>query len=175
VPATVEINRAPVLTLWAAVVGERMGLDADAALSVGRAVAGLNAQSKGRRLGLFQPKDAGKKPAGERFAVAMCGRAVPVAVTPDGLRAVSGGKPVEPEAVESYLDAKFGDALPTVRSAMKRLATSYAPAELAEVAYPLYESFRPSVPAGKKGWGAKGVLDLGLLGQLRRNKGKSRR
>src|SRR6202051_1205114 len=48
------INRAPVLTLWATTVAERLGFDHDEALSLGRAVAGLNAQSKGRRLGIFQ-------------------------------------------------------------------------------------------------------------------------
>jgi hypothetical protein len=30
----------------------------------------------------------------------------------------------------------------------------------------LYERFRPDIPAGKSGWGAKGDLDLGLIGQL---------
>jgi hypothetical protein len=49
----VKINRAPVLTLWATIVAERLGYDHDAALTLGKAVAGLNAQSKGRRLGLF--------------------------------------------------------------------------------------------------------------------------
>jgi hypothetical protein len=46
--ARVTINRAPVLTLWAAVVAERLGYDREASLTLGRAVAGLNAQSKGR-------------------------------------------------------------------------------------------------------------------------------
>ena len=41
------INRAPVLTFWAAVVGEVLGFDHDEALTLGRAVAGLNAYSKG--------------------------------------------------------------------------------------------------------------------------------
>ena len=48
---TVTINRAPVLTLWAAVVAEELGFDADTALTLGKAVAGLNAQTKGRSLG----------------------------------------------------------------------------------------------------------------------------
>src|ERR1043166_265832 len=52
-------NRAPVLTLWAAVVAERLGFDRAAALTLGKAVAGLNAQAKGRRLHLFE------KPAAE--------------------------------------------------------------------------------------------------------------
>ena len=37
---------------------------------------------------------------------------------------------------------------------------------LAEEAYALYESFRPSIPAGKRGWGAAGVLDLGRVRAL---------
>jgi len=43
----VRINRAPVLTLWAAVVAERLGFDRDEALTLGRAVAGLNTYAKG--------------------------------------------------------------------------------------------------------------------------------
>jgi len=30
--------------------------------------------------------------------------------------------------------------------------------------------FRPDIPAGKKGWGAKGDLDLGLIGRLAKEK-----
>jgi len=48
-------NRAPVLTLWAAVVAEVLGFEHDEALTLGRAGAGLNAYSKGVSLGLFQP------------------------------------------------------------------------------------------------------------------------
>lgn len=72
--APIRINRAPVLTLWASVVAERLGFDRDAALTLGRAVAGR--------------------------------------------------------------------------------------------AYGLYEEFRPSVPAGMRGWGAAGQLDLGRLAWL---------
>jgi hypothetical protein len=43
----ISINRAPVLTLWAAIVAERLGFTHDEALTLGRAVAGLNAYSKG--------------------------------------------------------------------------------------------------------------------------------
>ena len=48
-PDRIQINRAPVLTLWAAVVAKRLGFNRDEALSLGKALAGLNAQSKGRR------------------------------------------------------------------------------------------------------------------------------
>ena len=49
------MNRAPVLTLWATVVAEVLGFEHDEALTLGRTVAGLNADSKGVSLGLFQP------------------------------------------------------------------------------------------------------------------------
>ncbi len=52
---SLTINRAPVLTLWEAVVAERLGFNRKEALTLGRAVAGLNAYSKGVRRGLFQP------------------------------------------------------------------------------------------------------------------------
>ena len=67
---TVQVNRAPVLTLWATVVAERLGHPRDEALSLGRAVAGLNAQSKGRRLGIYEGKDepARKAPATRKSA-----------------------------------------------------------------------------------------------------------
>ena len=54
---TISVNRAAVLTLWASVVAERLGFDRPESLSLGRAVAGLNAQSKGRRLGVFKPHE----------------------------------------------------------------------------------------------------------------------
>ncbi len=55
----IKINRAPVLTLWAAIVAERLGYDRKELLTFGKAVAGLNAQSKGRRLGIYEEKNDG--------------------------------------------------------------------------------------------------------------------
>jgi hypothetical protein len=43
---------------------------------------------------------------------------------------------------------------------MTTLAHAYPPRELAAEAFALYEAFRPVVPEGVKGWGAKGILDL---------------
>jgi len=54
-PTRVRVNRAPVLTLWAAVVAERLGFERDEALTMGRVVAGLNAYAKGKSLGIFKP------------------------------------------------------------------------------------------------------------------------
>jgi len=168
----VEINRAPVLTLWAAIVAERLGYSRDEALTFGKAVAGLNAQSKGRRLGIFKPgHEKGKKPTksglGEEFWVEICGRAVPAIHTEAGIRAVVRDKPIEPEKVESYLAGKFGDDLDAVRKAMEELARAIKPRELADSAYSLYEEFRPAIPPGKRGWGAKGDLDLGYIRSLK--------
>jgi hypothetical protein len=167
----IAINRAPVLTLWAAVVAERLGFKADEALTLGKALAGLNAQAKGRRLGIFKPhetvaKEAREKSHGEELRIEILGRPVPAVNTPHGIRAVHGAAVIDPESVEHYLQQKFGENLGVVRSAMERLAKSYDRQELAAAAYSLYERFRPEIPEGKKGWGAKGELDLGLIGRL---------
>ena len=167
----VSINRAPVLTLWAAVVAERLGFRRAEALTLGKAVAGLNAQAKGRRLGIYKPgKDSGKKRPksglGEEFWVEVCGRPVPAIETEDGVRAAVRDKPIDPDAVETYLEKKFGEELPAVRDAMRALAKSQKPSELADSAYGLYEAFRPAIPSGKKGWGAKGDLDLDFIRSL---------
>jgi hypothetical protein len=68
--------------------------------------------------------------------------------------------------VRRYLDGKFGENLGAVWKAMKKLARAYPPGELAERAYRPYERFRPDIPEGVKGWGARGDLDLGLIGRL---------
>ena len=162
----VEVNRAPVLTLWAAVVAMRLGFDRDEALTLGRVVAGLNAYAKGKSLGIFKPapesvrKERKKLSSRRRLHVDLLHRAVPVRRTVDGLRALSKDKPVAPKSVQRYLEQKFGESLNAVERAMGALARSLAPEELAARAYRLYEAFRPSVPAGKRGWGAAGVLDL---------------
>ncbi|MDX1434602.1 MAG: hypothetical protein R3286_19325 [Gammaproteobacteria bacterium] len=167
-----KINRAPVLTLWAAVVAERLGFNHDEALTLGRAVAGLNAYTKGKSLGLFAPRPKSVKEKrkalsrNESVRVDMLGRAVPARRTRDGLRALAKDRAIDPQSVERYLDGKFGDALDDTRKAMRALARSRRPGELAEEAYDLYAAFRPSIPAGKKGWGAAGWLNLERIRRL---------
>jgi hypothetical protein len=168
------INRAPVLTLWAAVVAERLGYDRDAAATFGRTVAGVTARSKAVWLGIEKasPKKAAKRPEppGRLIEVALLGRTFAAVETPDGLRALSHGKPIDPESVERYLEDKFGDDLDEVRTTMKTLARSLPKERLAAEAYALYEAFRPEVPRQKKGWGAAGVLDLDLIRSLAESK-----
>jgi hypothetical protein len=65
---TVTINRAPVLTLWAAVVAQRQGLSWEEALTFGRYISGMLAQSKGRSLGIFEEHEKTEEELEERRA-----------------------------------------------------------------------------------------------------------
>jgi hypothetical protein len=174
---SIKINRAPVLTLWAAVVAERLGFDWEEALTLGRAVAGLNAYSKGVSIGLFKPSPREvherrrKLREAETLTVDLLHRAVPAVRTEEGLRALSKDKPMDPKSAQSYLEGKFGDALDGVCEVMKRLAKSMEPAELAEEAYALYEKFRPGIPSGKRGWEAAGTLNLDTIRGLAKESG----
>ncbi len=170
---TLLVNRAPVLALWAAVVAERLGHSHDAALTLGKAVAGLNAQSKGRRLGIYEAAEpeagSGKSRPSEAApsdTILLLGRAVPVARTPAGLRAVVNGRPESATAVQRYLDEKFGTGLAAVTAAMTALAKAVPPRRLEDEAFGLYEAFRPEIPEGARGWGARGVLDLDRIRRL---------
>jgi hypothetical protein len=50
---------------------------------------------------------------------------------------------------------------------MKETAKALKPDELAQRGFGLYEQFRPQIPEGVQGWGAKGELDLELIRKLR--------
>ena len=170
-----QINRAPVMTLWAAVVAERLGFDHDAALTLAKVVTGLNAQAKGRRLGIYEPapikervEKLKEQPFGASFSVELMGRAIPVISTPAGLRAMQEAKPLDPATVERYLAGKFGNSLAEVRAAMQEVASAFSEDELVDAAYHLYEKFRPAIPPGIKGWGATGELDLDRIRSLAR-------
>lgn len=171
---TIRINRAPVLALWAAVVAERLGHDREAALTLGQALAGLNAHSKGVRLGLYVPTPTDVSDARHNTRattkgvteVELLGRRIPAMATPEGLRALVKDAPGSPQSVERYLHGKFGEALSAVRVEMERLAQAHSPRDLAENAFKLYEAFRPEVPSDVRGWGARGVLDIGRISEL---------
>jgi hypothetical protein len=172
----IKINRAPVLTLWGVIVAERLGYQHDEALTLGKAVAGLNAQSKGQRLGIFSPSEteldakiaekSTQRPAGETRMVEVVGRMVPAVQTESGLRAIAKDEAIDPQSVERYLEKKFAEALGEVQAAMEALAQSYPPRELEQHAYKLYEQFRPTVPEGTAGWGASGELNLERIRRL---------
>jgi hypothetical protein len=169
----IKINRAPVLTLWAAVVAERLGYDEETALTLGKAVAGLNAQSKGRRLGIYEEKtkdeqkeDKKKERQAKPEFIELLGRDIPAVKTPKGLRAAMKGEAIHAGSVETYLQQKFKDDLADTRAAMEKLAKAYTPKQLESKAYALYEKFRPEIPEGTNGWGATGELDLDYIHSL---------
>jgi hypothetical protein len=160
-------------------VAERLGYDKSTALSLAQAVAGMNAQAKGKRLGIYaetdgDPEDLKNRDARRRRAaetVELLGRTVPVSSGQGTVRASLEGELVEPEQVERYLKSRFGDDLPAVREAMETVAASYTKKELETKAYDFYEQFRPSIPEGTKGWGAKGELNLTTIKGLAKKKG----
>ena len=169
----IKINRAPVLTLWAAVVAKRLGYDEETALTLGKAVAGLNAQSKGKKLGIYEEKsedekkeDKKKEKVAKPEFIELLGRDVPAVKTPRGLRAAIKGEAIHAGSVEAYLKQKFKEDLDDARKAMEKLAKAYPPKQLESKAYSLYEKFRPEIPEGVKGWGAKGELDLDYIRSL---------
>lgn len=173
---TIKINRAPVLTLWGVIVAERLGYQHDEALTLGKALAGLNAQSKGRSLGIFSPAEAEleaeiskktkERELGKTIMVEVVGRMIPAIQTEHGLRAAVNGEEIDPKSVARYLEKKFGAELGEVQAALETLAQAYTPPELKQRAYKLYEQFRPGIPEGVRGWGAAGELNLEHIRKL---------
>jgi hypothetical protein len=166
----VIVNRAPVLTLWATVVAERLGHPPDTALTLGRSVAGSAARVKARNIGREERKadrDADMARLREELVTApvlLLGKTIRLLPNNDGeLRAADGDQPADPVGVERYLAKAFGDHLAEVRTAMEALASRYDPVELNRIGFRLYEKFRPEIPPGNQGWGAKAVLDVGKI------------
>lgn len=162
-----RVNRAPVLTLWAAVVAERLGHPPDTALSLASAVAGTAARAKARRLGISEERDRAKDtaPTTPADTTRLLGKSVRLTHDADGvvLADAGGGKPAPAAPVRAYIAKAFGGRLAEVRRAMEALAGRLEPEELNRIGFRLYEHFRPEVPADVKGWGAKGELDLAKI------------
>lgn len=172
---TICIGHAPVLTLWASIVAERLGWRHDTALTLGRAVSAMTARGKGARLGRSAPPENHRNvpppsaPAESTDAiqdVLLLGRIVHVAPTPEGPRALSENALLQPEAVERYLRAEFGNQLCGALSAMERLAATIAIDKLNDDALRLYEHFGPKAHSGKGTHGTKSVFDIDLVHAL---------
>lgn len=107
----IAINRAPVLCLWAATVAAREGHEWKTALSIGKAIMVLFAQSKGTSIGVFE-KDESKEKKGAKRQHETChvfGINVPVMTGERGdMRACVGDKPCDPIETQWYLRDKFG-------------------------------------------------------------------
>ena len=163
----IVVNRAPVLTLWACVVAERLGHRRDTALTLGRSVAGSAARVKARSIGREETKsdrDADTPRIAEVHLTApvlLLGKTIRLVPTADGeLRAADGDQPADPAAVQRYLAKAFGNHIDAARTAMEKLAARYEPAELNRIGFRLYEKFRPDVPPGNEGWAKKAALDI---------------
>lgn len=101
--------------------------------------------------------------------IILLGREIPVLAAPDGTpRANEKGKPMAAAGVRSYIARPFGDRLDAVRAEMVALAATLPPDELNRIGFRLYEKFRPEVPKGAEGWGAKGLLHLDHIRSARR-------
>jgi len=145
----IEINRAPVLTLWAAVVAVRLGFDWEEALTLGRAVAGPNAYSKGKALGLFEPTPQAVKEKREQqrrekgpFSIDLRSRKIPAVHTEAGMRALQKDQPANPASVMNYLAHAFGDLLDDARDAIALSAGAHEPQESDRA----YGEIRPEIP-----------------------------
>jgi len=127
----IRVNRAPVLTLWAAIVAERLWHDADAAITLGRAVAGSSARVKARAIGLEEKREdsgvrGGAKPA-PRQIVHLLGRDLPVVERNGSPYALDHDKPASPRPARAYVEKAFGEHLLAVRKAMEALADRCRP------------------------------------------------
>jgi hypothetical protein len=91
------VNCAPVLTLWAAIVAERLGHSPETALSLASAVAGTAARAKARRLGIAEvwereATEGKEKPASAapKRTVQLLGKDLPVVEGSDGALLAAG-------------------------------------------------------------------------------------
>jgi len=100
--------------------------------------------------------------------IRLLGRDIPVPPAEDGtLRIEDDGKAASARGVQPYINRPFGDCFPEARAAMEALAASVPPEELNRVGLRLYARFRPEVPEGTMGWGAKKKLRLERIVQAR--------
>ena len=95
-PPPIRVNRAPVLTLWATVVAERLGHPPEPALTLDRFVAGSSARAKAQRLRIIEETpEATERHARarqlkpRRQTVRLLGQDIPVLAVGDGAHAGS--------------------------------------------------------------------------------------
>jgi hypothetical protein len=175
------VNRAPVLTLWGSVVAERLGHPRDTALTLGRAVGGSTARLKVRIVGqeewrIPDPDTPPRREEDVRAPVYLLGKTIGLLPSADGklraafrtlptagLEVADEFLPANPTEIERYLAKAFGEYLAGVRAAMEALAQRYEPTELNRIGFRLYEEFRPEIPLGYSGGGAKAALEVGKI------------
>ena len=167
------INRAPVLQLWGAAVAQFVHPDLSwlACLSIGNSISTICAISRGRSIGVFEPKDEPdeskhkpKKLAGNILELAVMGFPMQV----KGNAIISKGTPKL--ANENSIKGKFGsdEKYEATRAAFQEALNSWkgSEQELENKAFHMYERFRPNVSGGQQGWGRKGRLDLNVVHKI---------
>ncbi len=170
------VNQAPVLTLWGAVIAERLGYPVDTALTVGRAVAGSPARIQRKSVGREIWRARTPRLDRKTNVTVLLGKSIQLladkrgewraAVRPLPARygkAADDYLPTDPAAVKRYLVNAFGNQLEEVRQVMEALAVQYDPQELNRIGFQLYEKFRPEKPPGHIRGGAKGLLDAARI------------
>ncbi|KAF8335018.1 uncharacterized protein EI90DRAFT_2913877 [Cantharellus anzutake] len=159
------INRAPVMTAWAAVVAERLKFTRAEALSIASVYTEMNASSKGVALGIFhKDKDSDFEGGSTQPYVELMGRK-PVMKTDAGeWRGIVKGEAAEPEMAYGYIQRSFKHLMGSVIGSMRLLQESYSPEELNKNGYDLYCQFRP----GQGDWGQRGEMRMKTLLDLRR-------
>jgi hypothetical protein len=121
----IKVNRAPVLTLWATVVAERLGHPPDFALTLGQAATGSSARAKARGIGIAADRDREEEKRAAELRptfrpVRLLGRDIRLAGTEAGeLLAEDKGKPGSPAGMRRYLVKAFGDRLAEVHAARR--------------------------------------------------------
>lgn len=162
----IQINRAPVLTLWAASVACFLypSLSWPTCLSAGSAIASLCAVSKGRAIGTIdQPSDRDtssdhpKQPRDDEDEINVLGFKLHIK---DGVVVIGGDKK---KGNEKALESKFGaEEEHEARECFQKCLETWKghEKELSKKAFGMYEKFRPEVASGQRGWGRKGDLSL---------------
>ncbi|PCH41074.1 hypothetical protein WOLCODRAFT_162792 [Wolfiporia cocos MD-104 SS10] len=160
------VNRAPIMMAWAFVVSERLGFQREEALSIASVYTEMNAITKGVSLGIFDKhKGRGMEASvnGSQPYVDLMGRRPLYRTASGSWRALSAGSPAPPSAAYAYIARALRQTARSVLGALRLLAASYAPAELARRGFALYAEFRPDV----RGWGERGELRCAAILALR--------
>ena len=152
----VEVNRGPVMVMWAAAVALKLGHGRDTALSLARAVTNAFSRHKAKHLGIdlratsqLSPRATASGEPSE--SVWLMREELPVANTAFGLRArdPASNRIIHPGPVWDHLLRAFGPVLPAVHGAMALLAASLSKETLADgtVPYTLCVQHHCSAPA----------------------------
>ena len=172
------INRAPVLQLWGASVAHLVhpSLPWKTCLGIGSSISTLCAISKGRSIGVIEPKDgeadgseakkATRDENGDDGVQEFAVMGFPMHLK-NGLVVDRGkSKPVK----EELLIKRFGrhNKYAAVKDSFEEALRGWKGQEdeLEKKAFGMYEGFRPTVSSGQHGWGRKGRLDLEKVRQV---------